>query len=240
MRLKNITKAVAIEKMFKYHTEEKRMKYQKHLLQILRLTEDEQELSEICVVLMAKGSVFVIPTLMARLKDTNVKLANLSEFALGVLQAKVADREKEKMKKYFDPSWWVPKWTGSQERFLSFVALVAMAKYREFNDEQLDEVGKMIMDEMIVDISPFNTINELRVCTNWDIEKDIMGLLSTVAGDLSLMDVFDIPGITSDPETIYEDNILNMRADYLVTRLKLANNYKEHHYLLKTGLGLNR
>ncbi|GAB2683619.1 hypothetical protein GCM10027037_00690 [Mucilaginibacter koreensis] len=46
--------------------------------------------------------------------------------------------------------------------------------------------------------------------------------------------------ITIHPDRQLEENMLNMRAEFLLTRLNLKVDYAEFHYLLKAARVLNR
>jgi hypothetical protein len=64
-------------------------------------------------------------------------------------------------------------------------------------------------------------------------------MLAGVEEDLLMAPIFK-DKILKNLDSQVAENIINMRNDYLVTRLNLHHNFQHFHYLLKTISVLNR
>ncbi|MEO7213380.1 MAG: hypothetical protein ABIX36_11295 [Mucilaginibacter sp.] len=210
------------------------------LLQILRGTNDIEEISELCEALGSKGSLFAIPTLMARMIDAEIEEKSWFLGALMMLRLRMAGWDIQMLDKLFEPEWWQTKWIGSKGRFLSFISLLSADQSNYFDSLKMEELAQAVIKEMKFDISPYNTFNELKICTpEWNLEQDLTIMLAGVEEDLLMAPIFK-DKILKNLDSQVAENIINMRNDYLVTRLNLHHNFQHYHYLLKTISVLNR
>ncbi len=222
-------------------TEEELQNYENELLKCVQRTEDEYEFMIVCSLLTAIGSGIAIPTLMAVLKDARGEQAEMIVETLLHIKSRMTGWKEETMKQLFDPQWWVTKWVGSRSGLLSFVFAISQYynKTDEF-EESMDILGETIVKEMCVDISPFDTFHDFRICTNdWESEDDVRSLINNSKGDSFLFNSLEGTDVDIDPESHYEYTIQSMRMVYLITRLKLTGDPDELRYLLTIAMSLN-
>jgi len=93
--------------------------------------------------------------------------------------------------------------------------------------------------ELKIDISPYQTYSELKLCAaDWDIEKDVVALLEGTQTDMLLQSVLENNDIELNSEM--EEFIANQKNDFLLTRVKLFENFEGNHYVLGKTTCLNR
>lgn len=208
----------------------------------LRHSESDDDFKNICLVLGKSGGLFCVPTLMAFAKDENQTKAVTAINTIVQIRERVEERDNPAMQNFFLPSFWQIHWTGSKERFISYVACIAgiLDNDKLFEDKLLDDVAEKLMREIYVNIYPHESFRELRLCTlGWEAKEDFVQILSEIQGDTLLQNVFSDGTISKSPEALYEENMINMRCDYLLTRLKLDVDYQTFHYLLRVAERLN-
>ncbi|HEX4372287.1 MAG TPA: hypothetical protein VHZ50_03185 [Puia sp.] len=222
---------------------EHNQKEELYLHEALRKSDSEGEFKNICIVLGKAGGLFCVPTLMAYARDRDTPKAKFAQDAINQIHDRVIERDNPEMEEFFTPSFWQPLWLGSKEQFMSYVACIAgvFNNDRFFEDDILDKTANRLMREIQVDIAPHADFRELRLCTSgWETKEDIVKVLEEIQQDILLETVTSAGKIIKSPEVQYEDNIINMRCDYLLTRLNFGIDYKTFHYLLKVAHRLNR
>lgn len=208
----------------------------------LRHSESDDDFKNICIVLGKSGGLFCVPTLMAFAKDENQNKAVTAINTMVQIRERVKERDNAEMQDFFSPSFWQLRWIGSKERFISYVACIAgiIDNDNLFKDKLLDDVAERLMREIDVNIFPHESFRELRLCTSgWEVKDDFVQVLSEINGETLVQNIFSEGTIVKSPEALYEDNMINMRCDYLLTRLKFDIDYSTFHYLLKVANKLN-
>jgi len=216
---------------------------EKILLQILRSSEDTPEILEICEALGVKGSLFVTPVLMAKMiKTTDKTQRSYYLAALAMIMSRMQDWQPGPDKDFFNPDWWQIKWVASKERFISFISLVVGTGTEDlFDTEKMEELAELFIPEMQVDLSPHHTFKELWLLTpDWDPSEDLKLVRDAAEGDQLMSQIHDESAILKNEDTQVDDNILDMRIDYLITKLGLHQDFDHYHYLLRIALILNR
>ena len=170
-------------------------------------------------------------------------------FALANIRFRVVDEQSEfDMSEFFDKEFWIPKWRGTLQHFLSFVSFLVKVQVNEFIEDkrlkseghnQVDMLGEILVETMNVDIAPYQTFQEMRLCIkDWDYQKDLGRLSSIMSQDIN-ESVFDQLGIQMNPHTQLNHNLNGMRCDYLITILNINENYERNHYLFMLADTLN-
>jgi len=208
---------------------------EKIIIQKLKTCQDEKEITAICKGLELIGSIYSFPTLMARLKDNNPLFIErafqnaFDEIAFRYLGDKSLPHD------YFSPRFWEPTWTGSNTAFLSLMLVLEKLN----KDIVIERLATAFIKELKLDISPYQTYGELKVCAaDWDIEKDVVALLEGTQTDMLLQSVLENNDIELNSEM--EEFIANQKNDFLLTRVKLFENFEGNHYVLGKTTCLNR
>lgn len=215
---------------------------EKILLQILRGTQDTAEVLEICEAIGPKGSLFATPVLMAKMMTTQGDHQSYYMATLAIIMSRMQGWERGPENDFFNPEWWKIKWVGSKERFISFISLMAGADADGyFNDEKMEQMADLFITEMNVDLSPYQSFKELKLLTpDWNPKDDILLIRNAVDEDRLMAPIFDDTPILKHGETQLNDNILDMRIDYLITKVGLYHDFDHYHYLLRMALVLNQ
>ena len=216
---------------------------EKIIVQVLRSTSDSDEILEICEVLGPKGSLFVTPVLMAKLAVTKDKLHKSYYLAtLSMIMSRMQGWEPWPEKDFFNPEWWQIKWIGSNESFISFISVIVGAGADStFEAEETEKLAELFIAEMNVDLAPYQSFAALRLLSpNWDLSEDLKLISDAIEEDQLMAQVHDEELILKNGDTQVDDNILDMRVDYLVTKLGLHDDFDHYHYLLRMALVLNR
>lgn len=212
------------------------------LLESLRKTEANDEYRAICLVLGKSGGLFCVPTLMALSLDKNLAQSIPAINAMAEIRSRVIEDKNFKIDDFFSPSYWKPRWVANKEKFISYVALLSNIFDFEdpLNGNNLDSTAEKLLKEITVDLYPYETFRELRLCTpGWEAKDDFYNLIESIESDSLMEKIFDKEYINKDEGSLLEDNIINMKCDFLLTRLKWKVEYKTFHYLLKIGYRLN-
>lgn len=213
-----------------------------YLMQALRATHDLADFKEICTVLGKAAGLFAVPTLMAFSVEKGSPKAVQAVLAIAEIHSRTREKNNAELRDFFEPRWWRPKWIGSKERFISYVSCIAGMAGTDvvFEGESIDVMGERLLAEIDVDLFPYGSFKEFRLCTpDWDVETDVKRVLADVAGDMLVEATIKGAEITTHPDTLYEENLINMRCDYLLTRLNLDVDYGPFRYLLKAANVLN-
>lgn len=229
--------------MMKDGYREKNNKHEIYLMEELRKEADIEEYKAICKVLEMAGGLFSVPTLMAFSVEKNSPKVMPAILAISGIYGRVNKDEISELAGFFSPGWWRPTWKGSMVKFISYVfCITEMVKASAAHaEETIDTIGEKLISEINISLFPYETFRELRLCTpGWDGEGDVQKILGEVSGDLLLMSVTRNNSIKTNSDLLYEENMLNMRCDYLLTRLNFQVDYELFRYLLKCADVLNR
>lgn len=186
------------------------------------------ELEIFSETLSAIGTIRAIPVLAAvRLDYIDVK----EDIFLDTMRA-IFEREgipADLQKRLSDPDTWKMDWTGAPELFAGFVEFIAMFMVSGPDGKDLtDQVGKIFMEEMKVDISPYQSFEALRLCTSPD---DMLGGLANLRDSLENKVLLDAltqdAGILPSKETMLQDIYFDLMNDYLMTRLRRHFSFPE-------------
>lgn len=215
---------------------------EKMLVQMLRCSDDSDEILEICEVLGVKGSLFVIPVLMAKLSLEQDAIRRSYYLAtLAILMSRMQDFNLGPEQDFFSPEWWKVKWVGSLERFISFIAALNVAgDDGEADGEKMEKLAELFIAELEVDLSPYQSFRELKLLSaDWDLEADLKRISDLAEQELLIEQLHDESLVSKNIESQVSENVHHMRADYLVTKLGLHDNFELNHYLLGLALQLN-
>jgi len=212
---------------------------EKIIIQKLKTCQNEKEIIAFCKGLELLGTTYSFPTLMALLKD---EPPHMIERALQNAFNSIAFRylsDKSLPHDYFSPRFWEPTWTGSKTEFLSLMQVLENVNKDSLNEEDLERLATAFIKELNLDISPYQTYSELKLCAaDWDIGKDVAALIEGTQTDMLIQSVLEDSNIGLNSEM--EELIVNQKNDYLLTRVRLFENFDANHYILGKTTCLNR
>ncbi|WP_345949206.1 hypothetical protein ABDD95_20380 [Mucilaginibacter sp. PAMB04274] len=221
---------------------EENINKEQYLLQVLRTTNNPELFKQICVILQHAGSLFCIPTLMAYSRNESYKGLS-SVDAIEGIKRRVIKEELAELEAFFTYEYWQPTWIVPKEKFISYVACLSgiLSKEHLFDKDVMQYMATALLREIKINLTPYHSFKELFLCTpDWDAGEDVKRVLADVNDDLVIGNALAETTITIHPDRQLEENLLNMRADFLLTRLNLNVDYAEFHYLLKAASVLNR
>jgi len=214
-----------------------------YLMQALRAADELEGFRDICRVLGKAAGLFAVPTLMAFAVGDDPDRSMASVLALAEISARTQPGDTFDKWDFFSPAFWRPRWLGSQTQFISYVCCISglVEKDQHLDGDGIDLIGERLIAEMDVHLFPYESFKELRLCTpDWDAGGDVKRILNDVAGDMLVSAILKNGGIGNSPDSLYEENLLNMRCDFLLTRLNFDIDYGVFRYLLKAADVLNR
>jgi hypothetical protein len=211
---------------------------EKVIIQKLKTFRDEKEIIMICRGLELMGSIYSFPTLLAFLKDDQTSpVERALQSAFDSIAFKYLSDDNLPYD-YFSPEFWEPTWTGSKMEFLSLMTIIENVN-PGIDEQDMERLVAAFVKELKVDISPYQTYRELKLCaTDWDMVKDMTALLEGVETDILINSILEHTNI--DDSSGIEDFIADQKNDYLLTRVKLFENFKANHYVLEKTACLNR
>ncbi len=218
-------------------------KDEQYLLKLMQERVDLDLFKTICMLLESTGSIFSLPVLMAFAKDAQTQKGLAALRSIDGQWERVKREDTPEMRNFFNPSWWQPKWIGGKDKFISYVACLSnlLNKNNFFEGEFMDKTAEMLMREIDVDLAPYKSFRELRLCTSeWDIKTDMYSILGAVDEDLLMGSILKDGQIEISPDSQFEENVINMRCTYLLTRLGLKDDDGQLHYLLVKAEKLNK
>lgn len=190
------------------------------LLEVLRRTDDSYNILVICGVLKQIGTIFSLPVLMARLEPGG---SESNEDILPAIEAITArlELDSELRDKFRDPGFWRISWKGSPQSFVTYMTILNMMNGESHSDDQGDQLAEIFMKEMDVDITPFQSYRELRLCTSGEGLSDGVENMRDYMQSELLMDIaLNGTGVSPSKETMWKDLYFDMMNDYLMTRLR--------------------
>ncbi|MEO7213379.1 MAG: hypothetical protein ABIX36_11290 [Mucilaginibacter sp.] len=210
------------------------------LLQELRCAADEKEIRELCSAIAVSGSILSVPCLFALMQNWGDGLKPLFENIIKGIAQRAKGRGSRLPSDYYTLQHWQPQWQGSKTRFLSYVSAIAdIVVKNEDNDEEVKRIGNILVKEMQVDISPYNNFQDFKICIHdWDFEEDYKLVLDRMEQERLVEEIEDA-GLRESWNTFFADHLLNLKYDYLVTRLGIADKFEYHQFVLKMAECLN-
>jgi hypothetical protein len=212
---------------------------EKIIIKKLKICQNEKEFIAICKGLELIGTIYSFPTLMALLAD---KPPRVIEHALQTTFDGIAFRylsDESLPRNYFNSVFWESTWTGSKTEFLSLMMVLENLNQDTVNEYEMERLAMAFIKELKLDISPYQTYGELKLCAaDWDIEKDVADLIEATQTDMLLEPLLEDNNIGLSSET--DELLANQKNDYLLTRVKLFENFEANHYVLRKIACLNR
>ncbi|EHQ24661.1 hypothetical protein [Mucilaginibacter paludis] len=208
----------------------------------LRKTESIFLFRTICTALGNGGSLFGVPTLMAFAIETGPKAVAANK-AIKAIKKRVSKDSVKELKDFFVPDYWKTVWVAPKEKFISFVVCLngLMGNEDLFEGERLDELGEKLVKEIVIDLSPYHSFRELRLCTpEVNTEQDLEVVYYNFTNEVVLETAIAETTITINSDSQLDENIVNMQCDYLLTRLGLDIEDDHFRMILKAASVINQ
>jgi len=207
------------------------------LMQELRITNQETSFISICKALQISGSWYGIPTLMALMDENNSPQQHIAlTQALAGIRSRI-NWDPLFTERLFKQQFWKTQWLAGPHQLLSFVTLITNLVESDNPEKRCEQVFNEIEYYPI----PYSTFKDLRVCTpDWNFQNDLLLVIDNGKGQLALQDLVESLDIPSSLETIIGQTIRDMKSDYLITRLKLGEQYKQIHIGMSMAHNLNK
>lgn len=122
-----------------------------------------------------------------------------------------------------DPKFWKFKWGGSPEHFAGFIEFLSMFMISGGADDgkKEDMIAEIFMQEMEVDLSPYQSFEAARLCTSPDIMlSGLTNLKESLECNLLLEAITEGTEIMPSSYTMAKDLYFDLMNDYLMTRLR--------------------
>ena len=157
---------------------------------------------------------------MARLHPGDEEVNSCIREAIQAIGSRL-EMDGEIKEKLNDPSFWRIKWRGSPASFVTFITVLTMMNGGANSEEENDQFAEILIDEMQVDISPYQTYRELRLCISGEHLFDGMEKIQEYLESELLMGIaLNGTGVEESRETQFKDLYFEMMNDYLMTRLR--------------------
>lgn len=201
------------------------------LLEILRRTEDGLELEDVVEMLGYSGTVLSIPVLYARMDKNDPELNGLIKNTLTAISERLQLPPKLAAM-VNDPALWKLKWGGTKESFVGFMDMMSlMAGGGSYTEAQSDQLAEIFLEELEVDISPFNSYRELRICSPADtMLETVEGMMDGLQSEVLLEVALNGTGISESDESRYNHLYMTLTNDYLFTRLRRRITFQDDDY----------
>jgi hypothetical protein len=180
-----------------------------YLHDVLRKTNDIHLYGMICAALGHAGGLFSVPTLIAHSMESDQK-AELAKLALDVLKDRLKTDKKDGIKDFFTPSYWKPVWVAPKEKFITYVACLRgfASDDKPLSSESMDDLGERLIQEIQIDLTPYQSFRELRLSSNWHLEEDMQQVMVEINDDTTITDALRDIAITKDPNSQFEENLI--------------------------------
>ncbi len=211
------------------------------LLQELCGSNDTDDIIAIVGVIKQSGTILAIPVLFGILKDADFKAIK------GIVEAIYAIKNRTKARgsflpdEYFTKEHWQPEWLGNHHAFLSYVQFIAESYIKfGFEETEVDRIGQILSEEMQVDLAPFQTFSEFKICqTGWDHNNEFQVIADKIAEE-KLFDELEQEGIYGSDLSFITSSLMDLQYDYLVARMKLKGDLRYYRYVLEIAESLNQ
>ena len=105
----------------------------------------------------------------------------------------------------------------------------------------MNELAKKLLKEIVIDLSPYKTFEELRIMSpGWSGHRDVNVLLQELNENWLLNQALTNTSVIKNPESQVAENLSFMKSDYLLTRLDLDVDDEQLRLMLKIADTLNR
>jgi len=206
------------------------------VVQILRVTNEREEIAQICDAIAKAGSWFSLPVLFARFKDHAQSTSGLF-----ISNAILALRDKQPWSEefkgiFFSPHFWKIHWKTGHGKFLSFVTIIS-----SIADSQIQEhIGEAIIREINYDTSPYENFKEMKLLEkNWDPGSDLNEVLTSTTSTRAVDQMLEELNLPKDLGSTTAKTFTSLRNDYLITRLGLAHDFSFQLTLFDQAIKLN-
>ncbi|WP_293307362.1 hypothetical protein [Pedobacter sp. UBA5917] len=206
------------------------------VVQILRVTNEREEIAQICEAIAKGGSWFSLPVLYARFKDHAQSTSGLL-ISNTILALRDRQSWSEEFKEiFFSPHFWKIHWKTGHGKFLSFVSIVS-----SIADSHMQEhIGEAIIREINYDTSPYENFKEMKLLEkNWDPGSDLNEVLSNTTSTRAVDAMLEELNLPKDLETTTDKTFNSLRNDYLITRLGVAHDFPFQLTLFDQAIKLN-
>jgi hypothetical protein len=202
------------------------------LLEVLRRASSVYDIEGVCEVLQHTGSLDAIPVLMARLEPKAAPGNVYIQAAIEAIELRLGIPEAQK-KLLNNPATWKMKWNASPESFVGFVFIIAMMEGMDISDGALmDRLAEAYMKEMEVDLSPYQSYRELRLCSSPDqcLEGLITQMMGALESGLAIDAILEETGVSYSEETQMANLSNDLINDYFTTRLRRHIRFANNNY----------
>lgn len=141
------------------------------------------------------------------------------------------------------PDYWKTIWVAPLEKFISYViCLNGLLGYGDFFEgEHLDELGEKLVKEIVIDLSPYHSFRELRLCSaEVNFKEDLETVLREFNNEVVLETAIEETAVIINTDSQLNENIGNMQCDYLMTRLNFKVDDDQFRIFLKAAIVLNQ
>jgi len=230
-----------IQKLMSGNLADTELEHQEELLlSELRRSDVPEDIAAIISALAKSGTPLAVPTLLGVAQNEGGNISALVRNTVAAIKKRTGQRHSFLPDAYFTIEHWQPQWRGSKNLFLSYISAIAHTLVKSGDvSAEIDRIGDILTTEMGMDISPCNTFREYRICaTDWDFEKDYKMVLDRIAQEQAIAEVEEL-GIEESWNTFFTDHLLDLRYDYLLTRLRLGGDPDYQRFVLKIVECLN-
>lgn len=199
------------------------------LTQLRKGTRQSMEALEVFAeTLSAIGTIRSIPVLVAVSLDygeEEKKYFKSTMMAIGEREGMPVSLQK----RLTNPATWKMNWGGAPELFAGFVEFIALCMVSGPEGKDVtNHVGEVFMQEMEVDISPYQSFEALRLCASPDdMLNGLANLKDNLESKILLAALTDDTDILPSKETMLEDIYFELMNDYLMTRLRRHFSFPE-------------
>jgi len=207
------------------------------VVQILRVTNEREEIAQICDAIAKGGSWFSLPVLFARFKDHAQSASGLliSNTILALRDRQPWTAEFKAL--FFDPLFWKIHWKTGHGKFLSFVSIISSID----DTPEQEHIGEAIIRETNYDTSPYENFKEMKLLEkNWDPVSDLKEVLSNTISTHAVDEMLEELNLPKDLESTTAKTFISLRNDYLITRLGLAQDFSFQLTLFDQAIKLNQ
>ncbi|PAW95063.1 hypothetical protein CKK33_16805 [Mucilaginibacter sp. MD40] len=176
-----------------------------------------------CDTLAVNGSILSMPVLMAVSQDFEQQ-SDKKHFIDAVKAICSRLQMPEDIRAQLeDPGFWKFKWEGSPEHFAGFIEFISlfMVSSEIEGGKKEDMIAEIFMQEMQVDLSPYQSFEAARVCSSPDMMLEgLQNLKNSLECDVLLDAITEGTNILPSTYTMAKDLYFDLMNDYLMTRLR--------------------
>jgi hypothetical protein len=188
-----------------------------------------EEIAILAGTLSAIGTFRSVPVLVAVGLDYNEQLRKqyFTDTMIAIFEREGTPPELQKQ--LINPASWKMNWSGAPELFAGFVEFVATFLISNPNGRDLTgHIAEVFMQEMDVDIAPYQSFEALRLCASPDdMLNGLANLKDNLENRILLEALTEDTSILPSKETMEEDLYFDLMNDYLMTRLKRHFSFPE-------------